>query len=164
MKAVDSPGHHCDENQEQVRKVAKLFNTKSDETLVKRSIKVLNSERHSLANWASTSDNHEAVAEITSEIAECTNTTKSCIEQNTFYLKGTTHKKHDDDCNLQKTELDDTAVQEISTQEHFESLDISQVSDFWDQVQLEIGMALNNELSFYFISFIIILFSGNIFK
>ena len=103
MKAGDSPGHHCDENQEQGRKVAKHFNTKSDETLVTRSIQVLNSECHSLANWASTSDNHEAVADITSEIAECTNTTKSYIEQNTFYLKGTTHKKHDEDCNLQKT-------------------------------------------------------------
>ena len=144
MKAGDSPGHHCDENQEQVRKVAKHSNTKSVETLVKRSITVSNSESHSLANWASTSDNHEAVAEITSEIAECTNTTKSCNEQNTSMQKN----EPDQDCDLQNTELDGTTVQDISTQEHFESLDISQVSDFWDQVQL--ARPLNNALSFYF--------------
>ena len=142
MKAGDNSEYDCTVNDEQVKKVAKHSNTKTVERLLKRSIKVSISESHSLANWNSTSDNHEAVAEITSEIAECTNTTKSCNEQNTFYLKGTTHKKHDDDCNLQKTELDGTAVQEISTQEQFESLDISHVSDFWDQVQLKIADAI----------------------
>ena len=92
------------------------------------------SESHSLANWNSTSDNCEAVAEIT----DCSNTTKSCNEQNTLMQKN----EHDQDCNLQNTELDCTAVQEISTQEDVESLDISQVSVFWDQVQLKIGTAI----------------------
>ena len=130
MNAGYSPGHHCDVNYEQVRKVVKHLNTKSAERLVKISIKVSNSESHSLAKWGSTSDNHEAVADIAAEIAECTNTAKSCNEQNTLMQKN----DHDQDCDLQNTELDGTAVQEISIREHFESLDISQVSDFWDQV------------------------------
>jgi hypothetical protein len=132
MKAGDSPELDCYVNQDQLRKVVLHSNTKSNERLVKRSIKVSNSESHSLANWGSTSDNYEAVADIAAEIAECTNTTKSGIEQNTSMQKN----EHDQDCNLENTELDGTAVQEISTRDHFESLDISQVSDFWDQVQL----------------------------
>jgi ATP phosphoribosyltransferase len=130
MKAEDSSESDCVVNQELDRKVANHSNTKSAERLVKRSIKVLNSRSHSLVNWASTSDNFETVAEITAEIAECTNTAKSCNEQNTLMQKN----DHDQDCDLQNTELDGTAVQEISIREHFESLDISQVSDFWDQV------------------------------
>ena len=50
--------------------------------------------------------------------------------------------EHDQDFNLQNSELDDTAVQEISPREHFESLDMSQVSDFWDQVQLKVSKAI----------------------
>ena len=145
MKAGDSPEHGCVVNHEQV---AKHSSTKSVERLVKRSIKVSDSQSHSLASWASKSYNYEAVAEIPAEIAECTNTTKSCNAQNTLMqnLKESAHKElkneHDQDCNLQNTELDGTAVQEISTREHFESLDISQVSDFWDQVQMKIATAI----------------------
>ena len=142
MRAGDSPEYDSFVNQEQDRKVAKHSNTKSAERLYKTSKQVSDSQSNSLASWASTSDNYEAVAEITAEIAESTNTTKSCNEQNTFHLKGTTHKEHDQDCILQNTELDGTAVQEISTREHFEPLDISHVTDFWDQVQLEIGTAI----------------------
>ena len=76
MNAWDSPEHACAVNEEQVRKVAKHSKTKSVERMVKRSIKVSNSETQSLANWASTSDNYEAVGEITAEIAECTMITK----------------------------------------------------------------------------------------
>ena len=138
MKAGDSPEHARVINEEQVRKVAKHSNTKSVERLVKRSLKVSNSESHSLANWASTSGNYEAVGEITAEIAECANITKSCNEETTLLQQN----EHDQDCYLQNTELDGTAVQDISTREHFESLDISQVSDFWDQVQLDICTAI----------------------
>ena len=140
MKAGDNSEYDCAVNDEQVKKVAKHSNTKTVERLLKRSIKVSISESHSLANWNSTSDNCEAVAEIT----DCSNTTKSCNEQNTSMQKN----EPDQDCDLQNTELDGTTVQDISTQEHFESLDISQVSDFWDQVQL--ARPLNNALSFYF--------------
>ena len=127
MKAGDSPEHDCVVNQDQLRKVVFHSNTKSNERLVKRSIKVSNSESHSLAKWGSTSDNHEAVADIAAEIAECTNTAKSCNEQNTLMQKN----DHDQDCDLQNTELDGTAVQEISIREHFESLDISKSSVIW---------------------------------
>ena len=138
MNAGDSPDHDCVVNQEQVTKVANHSNPKSVEMLVTRNIKVSNSDCQSLGNWGSTSDNYEVVAEIAAEIAECSITTKSCNEQNTSMQKN----EPDQDCDLQNTELDGTTVQDISTQEHFESLDISQVSDFWDQVQLEIGTAI----------------------
>ena len=138
MKAEDSSEYDCVVNQELDRKVANHSNTKSAERLVKRSIKVSNSESHSLANWASTSGNYEAVGEITAEIAECAKITKSCNEETTLLQQN----EHDQDCYLQNTELDGTVVQDISTREHFESLDISQVSDFWDQVQLKIVDAI----------------------
>ena len=118
MNAGDRP--------EQDSKVAKHSNTKSVERLVKRSIKVSNSDHHSSATWATTSVNYESVAEI----AECTNTSKSCDEQNTSIQKN----EYDQDCNLQNSDLDGTGVQEISTQEHIESLDIDQVSNVCDQV------------------------------
>ena len=139
MKAGDSTEYDRVVNQEQARKVAKhSTKTKSVGSLFQRTIKVSNSESHSLANWASTSDNYKVVAEKAAGIGECTNTTKSCNNQNTLIQKNEQYQ----DCNLQNTELDGTAVQAISIREHFELLDISQVSDFWDQVKMKIDTAI----------------------
>jgi len=124
--------------QEQVRTIVKRSNIQSSVRLER--IKVSNCERKSSAILPAKAGSFAGVEEIAAEISECSRTSRarqSCNQQHTTMgqFKAATleefKSKHDQVCKFEEAE--DTAVEDLAIREHFETLDASHVSDFWDQ-------------------------------
>eukprot|EP00092_Neocalanus_flemingeri_P069927 GFUD01085778.1.p1 GENE.GFUD01085778.1~~GFUD01085778.1.p1 ORF type:complete len:804 (+),score=252.73 GFUD01085778.1:389-2800(+) len=84
------------------------INSNSKTSVERQSVKVSNSQ--SLANWNATSDDYAVVSEIKTETSLCTKTTKSCNKSS--YAE---------------------PLHDLAKGENCYSIDVSQVSDFWDQ-------------------------------
>merc|ERR1712106_194004 len=137
MKEDDSPQRYFAGKQEQVRTIVKRTNIQSSERLDR--IKVSNCERKSSTILPAKAGSFAGVEEIAAEISECSRTSRarqSCNQQHTTMgqFKAATleefKSKHDQVC---KFEEEDTAAEDLAIREHFETLDASHVSDFWDQ-------------------------------
>ena len=116
--------------------VVKHSNVKTSCQLERQSVKVSNVESQSLASWNAISDNQAAVEEVKPE----TNA-KSCNEQKYFQQNvqeasydEVKSEYHENFVLSKEAAIDNMNIQELAREEHFDSIDVSHVSDFWDQV------------------------------
>ena len=123
--------------------VVKHSNVKTSCQLERQSVKVSDTTSQSIASWNAISDNQAAVEEVKPETTECTKTAKSCNEQKYFQQNvqeasydEVKSEYHENFVPSKEAAIDNMNIQELAREEHFDSIDVSHVSDFWDQVQV----------------------------
>ena len=97
---------------------AKHSNVKLSEKL-ERSVKVSNIEQQQL---------NQIVGEMNFEASGSNKFTKSCNFQDQLIYQNLSNEEV-------KSEIEDTNIEEIAMKETFDLLDVTHVSDFWDQVR-----------------------------
>ena len=130
MRVEDSPEHQV--GVKQVKTSVKHTSRKSMERWERKSTRVLQFD----------SKNH--VEEVSAERSACTRTSQSCNQENIVVEQHQAtgsameeYKERDEHWEVCKLEgADNIAVEELSIREHFENIDTSNASEFWDQVKL----------------------------